>query len=92
MPTVSAAERRALEGLLRRRLPDQNLRLAAADFQAALAGTRFESLEPVTVLAAWYGGELLTRRAQRATAEQARQATLRRFPSALSTMATGGIG
>jgi uncharacterized protein (TIGR02679 family) len=76
LPEVGGEERTALEGLLRRRLPDRNLRLAAADFQAALAGTRFETLEPVALLAAWQGRELLTRREQRAVAEQARQTAL----------------
>jgi uncharacterized protein (TIGR02679 family) len=79
LPDVSITERVALESLLRRRLPERNLRLAVADFQAALAGTRFESLEPLTVLAAWHGGKLPTRREQRATAEQARQTALRRL-------------
>jgi uncharacterized protein (TIGR02679 family) len=80
LKTVSAAERTALESLLRKRLPEPDLRLAAADFPIALAATRFESLEPVTLLTAWQGeGKLLTRRERREQAEQARQASLRRL-------------
>jgi uncharacterized protein (TIGR02679 family) len=80
LANVSTAERTALEGLFRRRLPEKNLQLAAGEFETALAATRFDALKPVELLAAWHGGgQLIPRRQQREAAEQARQAVLRQL-------------
>jgi uncharacterized protein (TIGR02679 family) len=76
---LSHEEQTTLEAFFRRPLPGKQLRFPAGQFGRLLAETRFDGLDPVALLAAWRGGELVTRQERRDCAEQARQTELRQL-------------
>ncbi len=81
---VSSEEKAALEAFFRRRLAGGSLRISAQSFQKALSETKFGELDPVEVLMAWNGGQLVSRQDERARMEEARRAVLAKFMAEFS--------
>lgn len=78
-PAPGEADRRALEGFLRRAVPSAGGRVSYAEFAAAWAQTKFAAVEPEAFVRYWAGGALLSHR-EEARQRQARRA---RFLAAL---------